>query len=153
MQGKIVLSLSILFAWSSNSVAQHCAPIVESYLSEVSAKHSGDSIALRVKYTKNGGQQKKAYQAYVVAYLEKYRSHAPDPKSTTLLNPDYVCVLHTQRIDRDEEGDYPMSISLQKDSLCKKLIEHFRLSETDRTDVGGWGAYRDRIRFAVVVPF
>jgi len=133
--------------------AQHCPPIVESYLSEISVKHVGESMTVRVEYAKNGGQPKAKYQAYLLAFLEKNRAEVLAAPPKPIINQDVVVVLHTQLIERNSEGRYEMAVNLNRDELARKMIKQGRLAEKDRTNDGGWGQYNDRIRIAVFIPF
>ena len=133
--------------------AQHCAPIVESYLSEISVKHVDESVAVRVEYTKNGGQPKARYQAYLLAYLEKNRAEVPAALPKPVINQDVAVILHTQLIERNQKGLYDMVVRLNRDELARKMIKQGRLTNQDRTNYGGWGQYNDKIRLAVFIPF
>jgi len=135
------------------TIAQHCPPIVESYLSEISVKHKEGAIAIRVEYTKNGGQPKKKYQAYVVAYLEKNRKDVPAAAPKAVLDSKVALILHSQLIERDSKGRYGLKLELDHNELAKKIIDHRKLTEDDRTNYGGWGQYNDKIRIAMFIPF
>jgi hypothetical protein len=52
----VTIALFVFLQANHSAYAQHCPPIAESYLSEISVKHADESIAVRVEYTKNGGQ-------------------------------------------------------------------------------------------------
>ena len=135
------------------TIAQHCPPIVESYLSEISVKQKEGAIAIRMEYAKNGGQLKKKYQAYVVAYLERDREDVPAAAPKPVLDPKVALTLHSQLIERDSKGRYGMKLELDHNEFAKRIIEHGKLAEDDRTNYGGWGQYNDRIRIAVFIPF
>ena len=145
--------LFVFLQINQRAQAQHCAPIVESYLSEISVKHVDESIAVRVEYVKNGGQPKAKYQAYLLAFLEKNRAEATAAAPKTMINQEVVEILHTQLIERNQNGFYGMEVKLNRDELAKKMIKLGRLTEKDRTSDGGWGQYNDKIRLAVFIPF
>ncbi|HKQ79145.1 MAG TPA: hypothetical protein VJ810_35950 [Blastocatellia bacterium] len=149
----VTIVLFVFLQVNQFGYAQHCAPIVESYLSEISVKHVDESIAVRVEYTKNGGQPKAKYQAYLLAYLEKNRVEVPAAPPKPVINQDVVVILHTQLIERNQTGRYDMEVSLNIDELAKKMIKHGQLAEKDQTNYGGWGQYNDKIRIAVFIPF
>lgn len=151
---KAVAIASFVFVQAGQSLqAQHCAPIVESYLSEISVKHVDESIAVRVEYAKNGGRPKARYQAYLLAFLEKNRAEAVAAAPKPMINQEVVEILHTQLIERNQDGFYGMEVKLNRDELAKKMIKFARLTEKDRTSNGGWGQYNDKIRLAVFIPF
>ncbi len=133
--------------------AQHCPPIYESYLSEISIKHKEGKIAFQIKYSKNGGQPKKNYQAYVVAYLEKKSDSVPAAANKPILDPKVALVVKTQLIERDSKGRYGFDVELDHNEFSKKMIKHAKLGKNDRTSYGGWGRYNDKIRLAVFIPF
>ena len=135
--------------------AQHCPPIEESYLSQVSIKHAAGDRALEVKveYSKTGGQTKEKYQMYLLAYLEKNADRVPAPSPADPIDKQIVCVLHTQAIERNDRGTYEFQRRLLMTELAKSVIELGRLTEKDREDFGGWGRYKDRVRLAVFVPY
>ncbi len=149
----IILRASILLAMCQPVVAQHCAPIYESYLNEISLKRSEDGLEFRVQYTVRGGAGQDAYQAYVLAYLERDAARVPAPSPGDYIGKSIALVLHTQLIKRNEEGVFDLEYQIDGNELAKKMIAHRRLTENDRVENGGWGVYRDRVRIAVFVPW
>lgn len=137
------------------SDAQHCAGITESYLSLVSLKQKDDSIQFAVEYQKQGGRQKEAYQAYLLAYLAKNESHIPSEAPQDTIDTNEVVILHTQLIKRSEEGGYEMKFNASPEELVKSLVTHGLLVErADRSAVvSGFYDYRDKIRLAIFIPF
>lgn len=133
--------------------AQHCAPIVESYLGLVAVKHSPDGIVFQAEYAKTGGRAKSKYQAYLIAYFERDRNQVPAEAPKPLLDTPAAIVLQTQLIQKDAQGRYPMEFKFEDDELAQKMIEHGKLTVDDQADYGGWGEYRDRIRTAIFIPF
>ena len=101
-----------LLVVAQSCLAQHCAPIRESYLSEISVKSDATSIKVRVEYTKRGGRPKEHYQAYLLAYLEKHESKIPPHETKPLIDEQVILSLHTQLIKRDTEGRYEMEVTL-----------------------------------------
>ncbi|MCR9245993.1 MAG: hypothetical protein NXI31_13255 [bacterium] len=135
-------------------LAQHCPPIYEAFLSAVTLKRAKTGkLNLAVDLTVNGGPGQKAYQAYVIAYLDRDAGKVPAPPTKDLLDPEFALVLHTQVIRQNDDGVFPLRLELEGDALAKKVIRHRKLGEKDRTAYGGWGIYKDRIRLAVFVPF
>jgi hypothetical protein len=145
--------LPLLAALIAVGRAQHCAPIDESYLAQVALRHEQRDLRLHVEYAKSGGQRKDAYQAYVIAYLDRDASLVPAPAPKALLDTDKILVLHTQVIRRNESGTYDLDFAISEDDLAKKIIAHAKLGDADRSAPGGWGTYAPRIQLAVFVPF
>jgi hypothetical protein len=147
--------LSCMIFMVVTAEAQHCPPIEESYLSQVSIKHgTGDqALELKVEYSKTGGQPKEKYQVYLLAYLEKNADRVPAPSPAELIDKQVVCVVHTQAIERNDRGRYEFQRRLPMTELAKSIIQVGRLSEEGREDFGGWGRYKDRFRLAVFVPY
>ena len=146
--------LSCLAFLSAPATAQHCAPIVESYLSQISVKPDAKrkAIDLKVEYSKTGGRSHPKYQAYLLAYLTKNENAALSPPPADLINKKVVCVLHTQLIERNKDGGYDFAAQLNRNDLAKKIIE-LGLTEKDRFGDAAWGGYKDAFRIAVFVPF
>ncbi len=147
-----LLFVPLLFALTATASAQHCPPIRQSFLSEMSMKWVGDTLDLRAEYTK-GGVPKAAYQAYVVAYLEKDRKLVPGAKGKDILNPKMALVLNTTLIKRNKHGTYDLHYSISDKELIKRVIEHRKLGAAHRTKSTNWYVYKDRIRIAVFIPF
>ena len=150
---RILLLTGLLALLGQPAWAQHCAPVYESYLSEVSLKRADGQLKLQLEYTLEGGRGQDAYQAYVLAYLERDAARVPAPKLGDSIGPGAGLVLHTQLIERNEEGAFELAYEIGEDELAKQMIAHGKLGEDDRSQNGGWGAYRDRVRFAVFVPW
>lgn len=143
----------IPFLFCRPGVAQHCAPITESYLSLISVKPSKDGIKIHCEYSKRGGRQKQKYQAYLLAYLDSYAARVPGNAPKELVDPESVVTLHTQLIEKNQEGAYGLDFEIKGDDLARMMIKQGRLSEKDRNSNVGYGRYSDRIRLAVFVPF
>ena len=115
--------LCILIAPQFVFAHQHCPPIIESYLSEISVKHDFESMTIRVEYTKWGGQSKSKYQAYLLAYLDKHAAQVPAAAPHAVINKEIVVILRTQLIEkrRKKEGEvvdsYAMEVKLDADDL------------------------------------
>ncbi len=135
--------------------AQHCPPIVESYLSQVSIKHDAkdQALDLTLEHAKTGGQPKPKYQVYLLAYLEKNAHRVPAPLPADLLDKQVVRVLHTQAVARNDRGTYECQWCLNMNELAKSIIELGRFTEKDRESPGGWGSFKDKFRLAVFIPF
>jgi len=149
----LIVHVGILLAMCQPVVAQHCAPIYESYLNAISLERSEDGIEFRVQYKVRGGAGQDAYQAYVLAYLERDAARVPAPSPGDYIDKSVAFVLHTQLIKRNEKGVFDLEYQIDGNELAKKMIAHRRLTESDRMENGGWGVYRDRVRIAVFVPW
>lgn len=132
---------------------QHCAPIYQSFLSEISMKWADDTLKVHAEYTKEGGRDKPAYQAYVIAYLEKDRKLVPSKNKGEVFDPKVALVLHTQVIKRNKDGSYDLDYAIEDKQLVKRVIEHRKLGDDDRTKNKYWHVYKDKIRIAVFIPF
>ena len=139
---RLVIALSSVVLIGGVGRAQHCAPIVESYLGEISVKHVGHDISVRVAYAKNGGRPHEAYQAYLVAYLDRDADKAPASPPHPLIDDAVVLVLHTGVVRRDATGRYPLEYTISYDEMAKKVIAHAKLTDEDREAPGGWGGTR-----------
>lgn len=135
--------------------AQHCPPIVESFLSQISVRHDSQDQALDLKleYSKTGGQPKPAYQIYLLAYFEKNEHRVPAPPPADLIDKQAMRVVHTGAIKRNKNGRYELELRLDMNELAKKIIELGGLTEKDRENPGGWGYLKDNFRLAVFIPF
>lgn len=145
--------------------AQHCAPLYQTYLSEVSMrvvrseKPADDLLRIHVQYAKEGGQHHAAYQGYLIAYLDRHAHKVPAPAPAELLDPAATVVLHTMVVKRREPESSPGPVTYDLDfdipcaALVEKLLTHGKLGADDREVIGGWHDYHDRIRFALFVPW
>ena len=133
--------------------AQHCPPIVESYLESISVKHIDEGISFAIDYKKSGGQRKDAYQAYVVAYsdLDTDKLLALSPQEA--IETKVVSVVHTQLAKRQENGCYGIQCTLKTRDLVAALLKDSKIDLKKVDDVGGWKSFNGRIRFAVFIPF
>ena len=147
--------LSCLMFLASPAMAQHCAPIAESYLSQISVTLDAKqkAIDLKLEYSKSGGRPMEKYQIYVLAYLEKNKKRALSPPPADLINKETVCVLHTQLVSRNKDGRYDCAVQLNMNELAKKIIELGQFAEKDRLGNKDVGHYKDSFRIAVFVPF
>ena len=133
--------------------AQHCAPITQSYLSEISVKHVGTSVKVRVEYTKQGGQLKQAYQGYLLAYMDRHDPKLPPLEPEPLIDKSFMLPLHTQLMKRNADGRYEMEVTLDPNDFARRIIKHAGLTDGNQVDSGGWGSYDQSVRLAVFVPF
>lgn len=135
------------------AIAQHCPPIVESYLESISVKHAKDGISFNIDYRKSGGQAKEAYQAYIIAYshfdFERLAGMSPQEAIETKV----ASVVHTQLSSRKENGCYGIQCTLKTNDLVADLLKDSRLDHEEIDDIGGWKSFKGRIRFAVFIPF
>jgi hypothetical protein len=105
-----------------------------------------------LEYTIEGGRGQDAYQAYLLAYLEKDAARVPAPAPADLVDKDAALILHTQVIKRNKAGTFDLEFEMSDDEFAKKVIAGKKLTDKDREAFGGWGVYKDRIRIAVFVP-
>jgi hypothetical protein len=148
-----LLTAPLFFIALSQSVrAQHCPPIWQSFLSEVSVKSVQSSLGVRVEYTKDGGSAKDAYQAYVISYLEKDAKQVPTPKGKDVLNPKAALVLHTQVIKPNAQGTYDLDYAIPKEVRVNRVIKHMGLGGRVRENQRSWPPWQEQIRIAVFIP-
>jgi hypothetical protein len=155
-----LLAAAVLLASSGPARAQHCAPLYETWLSDVSLEHVEHSLRIHVRFAKEGGAgPKDAYQGYLVAYLARDEAKVPAPPPGDVLDPKVALVLHTQVMRRNEKRDargpwtWDLDCTIKDEELVDKLIALGNLGEKDREARDLWFYYKDRIRLAVFVPF
>lgn len=147
-----ILRLGILLAFCQPLVGQHCAPVFESYLNEISIHRSGDKINFQLQYTLEGGHGQEGFQAYALAYLERDAFRVPAPKPSNIIDSEVVLVLNTQLIQKNASGTFDIAFEMNGTDLAKKMIAHRKLGSGDRVLNGSWVAYKDRIRIAIFIP-
>lgn len=110
-------------SFTKNAVAQHCAPLFESYLNELSIREIDESLELQFVYAKTGGQHKRTYQAYLVAFLDE--DFDPKHIEGDIIDPNSMVVLKTSLIERkgETEGRYAFKYSGELKELSDKLLE------------------------------
>lgn len=149
--------------------AQHCPPILESYLSQISIKHNRKdrSLDLNVTYSKGGGHEMPKYQIYLLAYLQKNEHRVPTPLpadfadnklTADFIDKKFVCVLHTEAIELNNDDNlyddiYDFDLRLNMNELAEKIIKLGRFTEKDRINPDSWGYYEDKFRLAVFIPY
>jgi len=140
--------------------AQHCAPLYESFLAEVSVKKVDDRLRIHAQYAKEGGAgPKDAYQGYLIAYLDRDAASVPGAAPGDVIDPKVALVLHTQVMRRNEKADatgpwtYDLDFSIACAELVDKVLAYAALGAKDRSEDRLWHYYRHRIRLAVFVPF
>jgi hypothetical protein len=134
------------------SLAQHCAPIGESYLSELSVKHDDKVLKLRGEYRKRGGQAKDKYQLYVLAYLDADAGKVPAVAPAALFDPERVLVLQTQLIDRKDDA-YPFEYQIELAELAQRFLKQDLVIKAELSKSDKPGTFRGTLRLAVFVPF
>jgi hypothetical protein len=146
---------SCLLLAATSASAQHCAPIVESYLSQISIGHNKKytALELEVEYAKLGGRYHPKYQIYLLAYLTKNEDRVPAPLPADFIDTKVVYVLHTEAIKQAKDGNYDFRVRFDMTELAQKIIELGHLTDADRADPGGWGSYTDSFRLAIFIPF
>lgn len=158
----MLLAFILVFSWNPFVAAQHCAPILDSYLSSVSLDRiAEDQLKLSIRYCKNGGKAMNAYQIYLVAYrasdLAKFppalEESKPRELGEPLIDPACTVILDTKLIRRDEKGDYTYEYSVDSEALAQKLVDSLFKEEGVTQDLKRWQPIGDSIRLAVFVPF
>ena len=134
-------------------LAQHCAPIVESYLSRVDISRDGDGVNFRIEYAKTGGQTKKAYQAYLLAYRNRDAAKIAGLAPQKVIESGLATVVHTQLAKRNKRGRYSLAWTLDQQPFVEKMLKDSRLQRKETTDIGGWMRFDDEMRIAVFIPF
>ena len=155
-----MLKTSLAFAFSILCIAylpaasgQHCPPIVESYLQSVTVKHTEGGIALNIDYRKTGGQRKESYQAYILAYSHPDSEKISEMTPQAAIETKMASVVHTQLAKRQDNGCYSIQFSMETRDLVATMLQDSRIDRQRIDDYGGWKSFRDRIRFAVFIPF
>ncbi len=148
-----MLSLLSLIFISQLMFGQHTAPIIESYLSKISVAHIGNDIKIGLEYSKTGGRLKKAYQIYLIAYLEKDETVVLKNSINNLKRDSLLVILVTDIIKKDEKALYYWEYSIATNKLINRLIQNNLLKENDKESFGGYGRYNDRFKIMVFIPF
>lgn len=148
---QLAILVSVAWQLGQGAYAQHCAGITESYLSEISIKHVKDTLKIKCEYYKVGGRKKEAYQAYLLAYLDQHANKVNQSGSAEFFDPESVQVLHTQVIQRDEEGVYKLEFAISNEDFVKMMFKKKRLLEEDQSSSRDY--YDAKVRLAVFIPF
>lgn len=148
-----LVALSVTLSFAGEVVAQHCAPITESYLSGIQLERQADGLQLSLQYSKTGGRRQRAYQAYLVAFPERLSAQVAELTPQRAIEKKLVTVIQTQLIPRDAAGQYQSQWKLETEPLVEQLITADVISADRVNDVGGWKSYQDQLRFAVFIPF
>lgn len=148
----LVLLLALLLD-ADGARAQHCAPIVESYLSAANITHTRQGIAFRLQYSKTGGQPKPAYQAYWLAYRDSSSKKLSEATPQQAIANKLVTIVHTQLAERSDSGVYEMVWELETKEFVEAMLMANQLSVSRTNDAGGWKSFSDEIRIAVFIPF
>lgn len=143
----------LLLSFCRASLAQHCAPITESYLSELSVKHDDKALELRGEYRKRGGQVKDKYQLYVLAYLDQDAGKVPAAPPAALFDPERILVLQTQLIERNKDGSYPFEYQIEIRELAERFLKQDLLVKEELSKTDKPGTFRGTLRVTVFVPF
>lgn len=149
----IVLTLLAVFFSTIKLQAQHCPPIVESYLSQTRIKHTDNGLQLSLRYSKTGGQRMAAYQAYIVAYSDKNSDKVFELTPQEAISKKLAIVVHTQLAQRNAEGEYEIEYQLNTQPFTQHLLKEKQLSLDATLDAGGWKSFDAPIRLAVFIPF
>ncbi len=145
--------MAVVMWQASEAVAQHCAPIVESYLQSVLVKHTDDGIAFDIEYKKTGGQNKASYQAYLLVYSDADAGRIELMSPQEAIESKLVSVVHTQLAKRQDNGCYRIECALKTQAFVGDMLKDSRLDREQVDNLGGWKAFQGKLRFAVFVPF
>ena len=153
MNAHLIVGSLLLGFIVSPLFAQHCPGITESYLSEISVKRTGESIKVAAEYCKSGGRVKERYQAYLLAYFAKDAGKIFNEGPNETINIEVATVLHTQLIERNEEGSYLLEFAVPEIELAKIMIRHDQLIHRDKMQMLPGGVFKERFRIAIFIPF
>ncbi len=145
----ILLSLIILFFYKI-SFPQHCAPIVESYLSGISVSNGKDEINIDLKYSKLGGADKEAYQIYLIAYLEKNEDRVIKESLNDLFKDTLSAIIHSVVIKINDKRFFEYSFSIKHNIIANIIIKQAKLKGEIS---GGYGSYHERFKIMAFIPF
>jgi hypothetical protein len=150
-----ILTLFVFFSCNllpELTVAQHCPPILESYLSSVIAKRSKDGVAFTFSYAKSGGQPKAAYQSYILVYADADAGKISELTPQKAIADGIATVLHTQIAKGNNEGNYEFECKLDVESFVSGMQKSGKLSKDKAKNFGSWKRY-PTLRLAVFIPF
>lgn len=133
--------------------AQHCPPIVESYLSQTQVKRTDEGLQLSLRYCKTGGQRMAAYQAYIVAYSDKNSDKVFEITPQEAISKKLVTIVHTQLATRNADGEYEIEYKFNTQQFTQLLLKEKQISVDAILDAGGWKCFDSPIRLAVFIPF
>ena len=133
--------------------AQHCPPIVESYLSATSVDRNDDGLEFSMTYSKTGGQPKLAYQAYLVAFSVESADTIAKLTPQQALAKGHAAIIETKIAQRNKRGKYESKFSLKTEAFVETLLTAKLIKKSRVNDSGGWKSYGDQIRLAVFIPF
>jgi hypothetical protein len=145
--------LPLLLALANNAIAQHCAPIVESYLSTIDIQRTKTGFDFEFQYSKTGGQRKTAYQAYLLVYADSNEDRIAKMTPQQAISEKLATVVNTQLAKRNDSGRYQIRWHLDTKAFVQKLLSEKLISMDRVEDVGGWKGYVDKIRLSVFIPF
>jgi hypothetical protein len=137
----------------TRTLAQHCAPIVESYLQSVSIKHGEGVVAFDLEYKKTGGQRKDGYQVYILAFSESDTNRIAFMTPQEAIESKTASVVHTQLAKRQQDGCYRIEWTMDTSVFVTAMLKDSRLDMQQINEFGGWKSFKSKIRFAVFVPF
>ena len=138
---------------TSSATAQRDPPIVESYLDSTSVERIDNGLKWNFSYTKTGGQIKKAYQYYVLAYSDRHNNKIAKLPPQEAIAQKLVCVLETKIAKRNKEGKYRFELKIDANELVDQMKKENQIADERTRDVGGWKSFDDQIRLAIFIPF
>jgi hypothetical protein len=146
----IAMSLCCL---PSRLMAQHCASILESYLSGIALEHDPKRLRLKLEYTKSGGRDHAAYQAILVAFKSNNIDANSDLTPQQAIEKRLAIIVGEQLLERKVRGNYQCEIAFEPQTIVKQLLKDGLLDHSRTVDVASSTEFRDQIGLAVFIPF
>lgn len=124
---------------------QHCPPIIESYFESIALKHRNGALAIEIDYRKTGGQQKSAYQAYILAYPQSNAEKISSASPQTALDSKLAVVVHTQLATLQKNNCYRIEWTFDDQEFVALMLKQSLLDKNRINHVGG---YASRLRLS-----
>ena len=153
MKPIFVITFGILNVAISTTQAQHCAPIVESYLNQIDIERNDAGISIKLGYTKTGGRTLSAYQAYLIAFSNEEFPKVAKLSPKQILEKNLATVIETKLIKRNESGTYTCKFEIETEPFVAKLLKKQLLSKDRIEDIGGWKSFDTQVRLALFIPY
>lgn len=151
---RIIAAAILVLTFSQHCTnAQHCAPIVESYLSSTKLSRTPEGIALTIEYSKTGGRLHPAYQAYLLAYSDRDAEKISQLTPQKAISDGLVTVIDTKLLKRIDSGEYQSVWRIDTEQFVQQMLTAGRISEERVADVGGWKSFEGSLRLAIFIPF
>lgn len=127
----MLFSIACLMGQVLSLQAQHCAPILDSYLSRITLEATDDQDvwSLEWEYCKHGGRKMPGYQAYLIGYMAADRARMIESLRTHVFDPKGVHVIDTMVVRPNEKGRYVYTTQLS----VRKFKQQIELWTKDRS--------------------